>query len=202
MLFDRRHPVKINLQKLKLKNFGSKHIFGWLTISAFTFASWTSYRTIQNHFLQPEAILVLGGHETREKFAADLARQHPHLDIWISSGSPQKYVKKIFSFRGIESDRLYLDYQAEDTVSNFTTLVDRLKAKDINSVYLITSDNHMTRARIVGEIVFGSRGIAIKPVSVPSQSPPEPIEKSFRDGARAILWLTTGYTGSSWKHEN
>ena len=202
MLFDRRHLIR-SRQKLNLKNVShKKQFFRWLTIFSFTIASWISYRTIQNYFLPPEAILVLGGHETREKFAADLARQHPHLDIWISSGSPQTYVKQIFSFRGIKSERLYLDYQAEDTVSNFTTIVDRLKARDIDSVYLITSDNHMTRARVVGEIVFGSRGIAIKPVSVPSHSPPEPIKKSFRDGARAILWLTTGHTGSNWKHKN
>ena len=42
--------------------------------------------------------------------------------------------------------------------------------------------------------MFGSRGILLKPISVPSESPPEPIEKSVRDGARAILWLTTGRT--------
>ncbi|MHC5832359.1 MAG: YdcF family protein, partial [Nostoc sp.] len=32
-------------------------------------------------------------------------------------------------------------------------------------------------------------------VAVPSENPPESIEKSIRDGARAILWLATGYTG-------
>jgi hypothetical protein len=36
-----------------------------------------------------------------------------------------------------------------------------------------------------------------KPVSVPSKNSPEPIEKSIRDGARAIIWVATGYTGAN-----
>jgi uncharacterized SAM-binding protein YcdF (DUF218 family) len=63
---------------------------------------------------------------------------------------------------------------------------------------LITSDDHMMRARIVGEIVLGSRGISFKAIPVPSGRSPEPIEKVIRDGARAILWLTTGYTGANF----
>jgi hypothetical protein len=55
----------------------------------------------------------------------------------------------------------------------------------------------MRRARVIGEIVFGSRGIIMKPLAVPSGRKPEPIEKSLRDGVRAILWVTTGHTGAT-----
>lgn len=144
----------------------------------------------------PEALVVLGGHEERELFAAKLAREYPQLPIWISSGSPQDYAQKIFTKAGIARDRLHFDYRARDTVTNFTTLVDELKAQGIDSVYLITSENHMARAKIIGEIVFGSRGIDFKPIAVPSNNPPEPIEKCLRDGARSILWLVTGHTGN------
>jgi uncharacterized SAM-binding protein YcdF (DUF218 family) len=140
----------------------------------------------------------LGGHEDRERFAAKLARQYPDLPIWVSSGSPKPYVQKIFRKAGISLDRLHLDYQAKDTVTNFTTLADEFKSRGIDSVYLVTSDRHMGRARLVGEIIFGSRGIVIKPLPVSSHSPDEPIEKRLRDGARAILWVTTGSTGESW----
>ena len=182
------------------KKIGNASIFSLLIVlSTSTCFGWLGYRKLKSHFVTPEAVFVLGGHEAREKMAADLAQKYPDLEIWVSSGSPQDYVKKIFAFRGIDSDRLHLDYQAQDTVTNFTTLVDELKARDIKSVYLVTSDNHMTRAYLVGEIIFGSRGIILKPITVPSQSPPEPLKKSLRDGARAILWLTTGYTGSTLK---
>jgi uncharacterized SAM-binding protein YcdF (DUF218 family) len=142
----------------------------------------------------PEALLVLGGHEERERYAAQLAQQHPDLPIWISSGSPQAYAQKIFHNAGVESDRLHLDYRASDTVTNFTTLVDELKAQGIDSVYLITSENHMQRAKIIGDIVLRSRGINFQPISVPSKNPPEPIDKTVRDGARAFFWLVTGLT--------
>ncbi len=156
---------------------------------------WLGYRQVQRRMTPPQAVLVLGGHEERERYAAKLANQYPQLPIWVSSGSPKDYVKKIFLKEGISSDRLHLDYRARDTVTNFTTLVDELKAQGIKSLYLITSENHMTRAKIIGEIVFGSRGIVFQPISVPSKNPPEPIEKCLRDGARSILWLVTGHTG-------
>ena len=144
----------------------------------------------------PEAILVLGGHEERERYASKVAQQHPHLPIWISSGSPQEYAQKIFAQAGIKRDRLNFDYRASDTVTNFTTLVDELKTQGIDNVYLITSENHMKRAVIIGDIVFGSRGINFQPLAVPSTNPPEPIEKCLRDGARSIFWLITGRTGA------
>ncbi len=164
---------------------------------------WFGFQKVKSTIVTPEAVLVLGGHEERERFAAQFAKQHPQLPIWVSSGSPQDYARQIFINQGISRDRLHLDYQALDTVTNFTTLVEELQRRKIESVYLVTSANHMTRARIVGEIVFGSRGISLKPIAVPSNNPPEPIEKTLRDGVRAIIWLATGHTGAilihSWR---
>ncbi len=172
--------------------FSKRKLLFLFTVAMFI---WLGYRQVQRTLTPPQAVLVLGGHEERERYAAKLANQHPQLPIWVSSGSPQDYVKKIFLKEGISRDRLHLDYRASDTVTNFTTLVDELKAKGIKSVYLITSENHMTRAKIIGEIVFGSRGIVLQPIAVPSQNPPEPIEKCLRDGVRSIFWLITGHTG-------
>ncbi len=171
-----------------------KRKFLWLSIAAL--ACWFAYKQIQSYLIPAQALIVLGGHEERERFAAQFAHKYRDLPIWVSSGSPKDYAQKIFAKEGIESDRLHLDYRARDTVTNFTTLVDELKARGINSVYVITSENHMLRARIIGEIVFGSRGIIFKPISVPSHNPPEPLEKCLRDGIRSILWLTTGHTGT------
>jgi len=156
-------------------------------------ALFVGYKQIKAALVEPEAIVVLGGEEKREIFAARFARSHPDLPIWVSSGSPKEYAQLVFAKIGIDGDRVHLDYAAQDTVTNFTTLVDRLQAEDIESVYLITSDDHMLRARVIGEIVFGSRGITIKPVAVPTERESEPLQKSVRDGARALLWLTTGY---------
>lgn len=171
-------------------------LFPWF-IPLLAVSLWLGYKPIQSHLAQPEAVLVLGGAEEREHFAAKFARQNPQLRVWVSSGSPEGYAKRVFTKHGIEPHRLHLDYRAMDTVTNFTTLVDDLEAEGIDCVYLVTSDDHMRRARVIGEIVLGSRKIVIKPLPVASGRSPEPIEKALRDGARAVLWVTTGHTGAT-----
>lgn len=166
---------------------------------------WLGYREIWGYFKQPQAIVMLGGSSPyleREKFTAEFAQRHPHILIWFSSGarSPvpyQAYTTSIFVNAGVEPSRLHFDYQAQDTVTNFTTLVDQLQSRGIDSVYLITSDYHMRRAQVIGEIVLGSRGIDLKLVPMPSGQTSESLGKAIRDGFRAMLWLTTGHTGMS-----
>jgi uncharacterized SAM-binding protein YcdF (DUF218 family) len=164
---------------------------------------WFGYNEAKDNHMPPQAVIVLGGSTKnleREKFTANFAKKYPNLPIWISGGSPPKSTRLVFAKAGVDSKRLHLDYEAVDTVTNFTTLVDELQSRGIKSVYLITSDFHMRRACVIGEIVLGSRGITFKPISVPSAQSPEPIEKSFRDGVRALLWVTTGYTGADEKY--
>ncbi|MBW4469820.1 MAG: YdcF family protein [Stenomitos rutilans HA7619-LM2] len=170
----------------------------WLLILAPSL--WFGYRELKSYFVRPQAILVLGGTPKRENFAAEFARQHPKIPIWVSGGSPEAYTEGVFADAGVNPMRLHIDRNAVDTVSNFTTLVDQFRARRINSVYLITSDYHMRRARVIGELVFGSRGIVLKPVPMPSDRATEPLAKTVRDGARAMLWLTTGHTGSTLVH--
>ena len=50
------------------------------------------YKKVQTTFVEPQAILVLGGSTERlerEKFTADFAKKYPNLPIWISGGSPE-----------------------------------------------------------------------------------------------------------------
>ena len=195
--------LKISSQKnqfLPAQARRSRKRWNWLLLPLAGACLWLGYKHIQQQLVEPEAIVVLGGHETRERFAAKLAAQHPNLPIWVSSGSPEGYAKRIFAKAGIAPNRLHLDYRAKDTVTNFTTLLGELKARQINSVYLVTSDNHMRRACLIGELVFGTHGIIIKPMAVPSQNAPESLEKCLRDGARAFLWLFTGSTVENWRN--
>jgi len=188
--------LRINSSTRRYKRLRTSFSFWFLV--GLVIACWFGYLQLKSELLKPQALLVLGGATEREVFAAKFAQKHPQLPIWVSSGSNPEFAEWVFSEAGIKSDRLHLDYRAVDTVTNFTTLVDELKARGIESVYLITSDDHMRRAQIIGEIVLGSRGISFKPVAVPSGRTPEPVEKAVRDGARAILWLTTGYTGANF----
>ncbi|MEM9246581.1 MAG: YdcF family protein [Cyanobacteria bacterium P01_F01_bin.153] len=147
---------------------------------------------------KPDAIFVLGGSISREREAASLAAKYPHLPIWVSSGTPADYVRHhVFYPAKIDDQRLHLDYRAVDTVTNFTTLVDDFKRLNIQSIYLVTSDDHMPRAMAIAQIVLGSRGIGVHPISVPSGRPLEPREKVWRDQVRSLIWLCTGWTGDN-----
>ncbi|GAB4369429.1 MAG: YdcF family protein [Elainellaceae cyanobacterium] len=144
---------------------------------------------------QPQAILVLGGASGREEAAAQLARYNPNLEIWVSSGKTPRDAYPIFQEAGITPDRLHLDYRATDTVTNFTTLVNQFKQRDIQHLYLVTSDFHMPRAMTIAAIVLGHSGIAFTPVPVPSDQCDESWLRIARDGGRSILWIVTGRTG-------
>jgi uncharacterized SAM-binding protein YcdF (DUF218 family) len=153
------------------------------------------FRQVRSHFRQPQVVLVLGGEPAREKFAAQFALSHPGLPVWVSSGSPQEYSEWVFEEAGVDLSRVKLDYRAVDTLTNFTTLVADLEAKNVKSVYLLTSDYHMRRSRLIGDIVLGSHGIDVKTVVIPSEQPEEDVMKAVRDGGRALVWVVTGYTG-------
>ncbi|MEB3161357.1 MAG: YdcF family protein [Synechocystis sp.] len=157
-------------------------------------------RTWQYYVSPPQAIIVLGGDEAREEQAATLAAHHPQLPVWISSGSPESHIYQTFQASGVPRQRLRLSYKAKDTVTNFTTLVDTLAQNKIRSVYLVTSENHMARAQFVGRIIFGSRGIVMRPIAVKTEAETESSDKYLRDSLRAFLWLTTGRTGETLVH--
>lgn len=146
----------------------------------------------------PQAILTLGGGRDRETFTAQFAQTHPHLDIWVSSGSPPHKIYRIFHQAGIPDQRVHLDYRAVDTVTNFTSLVRDFKRHHIQHLYLITSDFHMKRAQAIALFVLGSQGIAFTSISVPSQRSPESWLRIVRDSSRAVLWIVTRHTGASF----
>ncbi len=145
----------------------------------------------------PTAIFVLGGEPEREKFTAQFAQNHPSLPIWISSGSPPEYAKPIFQAAKISDQLLHFDYNAIDTVTNFTTTVDDFKKFHIQHLYLITSDFHMRRARAIATLVLGSQGITFTPVSIPANRPQESWLRIVRDSCRALLWIVSDRTGAS-----
>ncbi|NER78191.1 MAG: YdcF family protein [Leptolyngbya sp. SIO1D8] len=159
---------------------------------------WVGQSQVKAKLREPQAILVLGGDADREHFAAELAGQNLDLEVWVSSGTNPEYAEWLFQEARIDKTRVHLDYRAVDTVTNFTTIAEDLKAEGIQSVYLVTSDYHMRRATIIGQIVLGRYDITFQPVPVPSSDPdPEPLVRGLRDGVRAVWWVLTGQTGSS-----
>ena len=125
------------------------------------------------------------------------ASPRPWIDIWVSSGVRPEKAEAIFQSAGIPLNRVHLDYEALDTVSNFTTMVDEFERRNIRHVYIVTSDFHMPRAKGIATFILGSQGIAFTPVSMPTQRPPEPKLFTLLDMGRSIIWLVTGYSGAN-----
>jgi uncharacterized SAM-binding protein YcdF (DUF218 family) len=146
----------------------------------------------------PQAIFILGGGPEREVFTAQFAKHYPSLEIWVSSGTAPEQACAIFHDAGIPPERVHLDRRAVDTVTNFTSLVADFKNLNIQHLYLITSDFHLSRAKAIATLVFGSWGIAFTPVSVPSKEPPESLLHILRDIGRTLVWMITGRTGASF----
>lgn len=145
-------------------------------------------------------ILVLGGDADRERAAARLAHQRG-LPVVVSGGSNPEFARWLFEEReGLPAGQVRLDYRAQDTLTNFTSLADDLRRARIRHALLVTSSDHMDRALLVGRIVAGSRGIQLTPVAVPcgDRCYPEGRRKVWGDGARALVWVLTGRDLRGW----
>lgn len=151
------------------------------------------------HAPTPEAILVLGGNSDRMKFAAQFWQQHPSLEIWVSDyRSNFTLNSSIFQAGGVPEQKVHYDFCPTDTVTNFTCFLKQVARRDIQHLYLITSDYHMARSRAIASVILGSRGIAVTPLSVPSKDrQPESLIRIIRDFIRSLLWIVTGRTGAS-----
>lgn len=163
--------------------------------------AWIPVRISVTRFLvpEPQAIFVLGGDPKRMYFAAEFWHSHSNLEIWLSDVEWNlKANKRVFKMAGVPEDKVHQDSCPTDTVTNFTCIADKFAAWKIWHLYLITSEYHMARSRAIATLVFGSRGIIVTPVAVPSSIPPESIKRIVRDCFRSIIWIMTGRTGASF----
>ena len=147
----------------------------------------------------PQRILVLGGDADRERIGLRLARQLK-LPLVVSGGTNPEYAQWLMEHEGLGRNEVRLDYRAQDTLGNFTSLVDELQGEGIEHLLLVTSEDHLPRALVVGGIVAGSRGIRLTgvPVSCAARCRAESMGKRWGDGLRALAWVVTGRDLKHW----
>ncbi len=141
---------------------------------------------------QPQLILVLGGDVSREYLGVKLAKAMG-LPLIISGGSNPEFAEWLIEKSTIPSNLVTLDYRAEDTLGNFTSIIDDLLLKEVKHALLITSKDHMSRAMLVGNIIAGSRGIRLTSISAKCapRCKEETLSKKTIDLIRALTWVIT-----------
>ena len=135
-------------------------------------------------------ILHLGGGMSRANKCIELANIHPDALIFVSSegGNPLEY----YSQRGVDPNRVFLDYDAWDTVTNFTHTYRRIKKQfRPDKVFVVTHDFHMKRSMRIANAVYWMTGIT--PIACPAGGGTEPEPENYvrDDTIRAWVWRLT-----------
>lgn len=146
----------------------------------------------------PSVIAVIGGGVVREIAAAQLAGEYPKIPVIVLGGSSRACLSEIFTEqRGIPANRVRGDYRSTSTLTNFTTLVPYLESGQLHKVLVVTDGGGWQRARTLGAIVLGSRGIAMQSALVegPGSTRGESVGKTTLEAILAIGWTLLGDLG-------
>ena len=141
-----------------------------------------------------DIILELGGNTARLNTVVQLAQQYPDAKIIISSEGSPDFVVGFFDASNITRDRFLLDFNAWDTVTNFTTTKRLIRGYNPSKLFVVTDNFHMRRAMAIAGAVYWLSGIRLVPVPYMGSEPhdPEPDSLVRYDKWRAWLWRLTG----------
>jgi uncharacterized SAM-binding protein YcdF (DUF218 family) len=108
-------------------------------------------------------ILHLGGSVHRLNKAIEAYNQHSGAYIIISSeGGTQQCVNKLKS-AGIPDTNYIFDFNAWDTVTNFTKTFPLVKRRNTTHLFIATDKFHMRRAMAIAWAVYLFRGVKLIP---------------------------------------
>ena len=140
--------------------------------------------------IMKKAILELGGNINRLDTALELAKQHPDALIIISSeGDPAGCLAKLKA-AGIPKDRFILDYNAWDTVTNFTTTMPLIEKYEIDELYVVTDLFHIPRSKAICETIYFFRGVVRHYVPHGNDDHKETI---WYDFIRSLIWRLSNH---------
>ena len=142
-----------------------------------------------------DVIFELSGNPSQMKTAITLAKIYPNTQIIISSESNPVGVNDMLEAAGISEDKYIFDYNAWDTVTNFTKTLQLVKSYKPENVYVVTDQFHMRRSMAIARAVYVLQGINLHPVpylgTTSKGSEDDHLVKT--DRFRAWLWRLTGY---------
>lgn len=136
-----------------------------------------------------DIILHLGGNSQRALAAIETAKAFPDAKVVISSESPD--CLEIYENNGIDKNRIVINNEAWDTVTNFTHTYKLLKQLNCTRLFIVTDQFHTYRSSLIGLCVWGGR---VPFYIVPYGHSINPSDEGYAksDFFRALLWRCTG----------
>jgi hypothetical protein len=137
-----------------------------------------------------KVILQLGGNVERLNTGIKVLQEHPDAKMIISSElPPEECIKKLKAAK-IPKERFIFDYQAWDTITNFTTTLPMIQDIGVGEMYIVSDLFHIPRVKVICETIYSGKNIKIHYVSHGTDNHKEPI---WYDAVRALVWRLTGY---------
>lgn len=143
-----------------------------------------------------DVYLVLGGSITREIYVSKIRENYPQIPIIISQGSQDPCILLIFKKEKVNIDNVWLEKCANSTFDNFFFSISLLKKWQKKHVFVITSDTHFPRAKLMAKIALLSQGFAVTVEGIPEfdgiPANHENIIKTILDVTRTMVWAWFG----------
>lgn len=135
-----------------------------------------------------DIILHLGGNTQRAETAAKVAQQFPESKIVVSSELGDYF--SIYDAHSIPRDRIIVNNEAWDTVTNFTHTYKLLKELNCTRIFVVTDQFHTYRSMLIALAIWGGKvPIYICPHQNSINEGDEKI--ALEDFLRGLLWRTT-----------
>jgi len=138
-------------------------------------------------------IIHLGGDPRRIYETIQIAKNNPAATILISSESNTPWVDQQLQAAGIDRSRYAFDFNAWDTVTNFTETKRWIMRHKPDKLFVVTNKFHMVRSEVIAQCVFLNEGVKI--IACPMADPTprsESWQLVFGDAARASTWRLSG----------
>ena len=108
-------------------------------------------------------IIELGGSPHRLNKAIEIYRQNPDALILISSESNPRLCVDMLNKAGIPRDKYIFDFNAWDTITNFTQTYKFIRSKGTKKLFVVTDKFHMRRSMVIAQTVYFLTGIDVIP---------------------------------------
>lgn len=139
-------------------------------------------------------IIELGGSPHRLNKAIEIYKQNPDALILISSETNPRLCVDMLNKAGIPKDKYIFDFNAWDTITNFTETYKFIRSKDTKKLFIVTDRFHMRRSMKIAKNVYLFTGVNLIPCESleGDLNRKESNSQVFNAFVKSLVWKFTG----------